>query len=77
MTLAQVVLEKFGSQAFIGSLQWESQKRDIIQSCFERNFLKFNQDIYTLATICEPNIMTLAQVVLEIFCSQDFIGLQW
>ena len=27
--------------------------------------------------MCEPNIMTLAQVVLEIFCSQGSVGLQW
>ena len=32
--------------------------------------------IYLLYTACEPNIITLAQVVLEIFCSQAFIGLQ-
>ena len=25
--------------------------------------------IYTLDTICEPNIITIAQAVLEIFCS--------
>ena len=76
MTLAQAVLEIFCSHAFIDSL-WESQKREIIQSCIERNFPKFNQAIYTSATICEPNIMTLAQVVIEIFRSQAFIGLQW
>ena len=38
------------------------------------NFTKVNQVIYTLDTICDPNIMTLAQVVLEIFCSQSSIG---
>ena len=37
---------------------------------------KVNQVIYTLDTICDPNIMTLAQAVLEIFCSQTSIGLQ-
>ena len=41
------------------------------------NFAKVNQVIYTLDVICEPNIMTLAQAVLEIFCSQGSIGLQW
>ena len=76
MTLAQVVLEIFCSQAFIGS-QWESRKREIIQSRIEQNFPRFNQVIYTLARICGPNIMTLAEVVLEIFRSQAFIGLQW
>ena len=29
-----------------------------------------NQVIYTLGTICEPNIMILAQAFLEIICSQ-------
>ena len=76
MTLAQVVLEIFCSQAFIGS-QWESHKREIIQLRIERNFPKVNQVIYCLDTICEPNIMTLAQMVLKIFRSQAFIGLQW
>ena len=36
-----------------------------------------NQVIYTLDTICEPNIMILVQAVLEVFCSQGSIGLQW
>ena len=31
---------------------------------------KVNQFIYTLDTICMQNIMTLAQAVLQIFCSQ-------
>ena len=31
---------------------------------------KVKQVIYTLDTICEPNIMILDQVVLQIFCSQ-------
>ena len=41
------------------------------------NFAKVNQVIYTLDTICEPNIITLAQPVLKILCSQGSIGLQW
>ena len=40
-----------------------------------QNFPKVNQVISTLDTICDPNIMTLAQAVLEIFCSQASIGL--
>ena len=32
-----------------------------------------NQVSYTLDTICDPNIMTLAQAVLEIFCLQASI----
>ena len=47
-----------------------SQKREIIQSHIYRILLIVNQVIYTLDTICEPNIMTLAQAVLQIFCSQ-------
>ena len=38
---------------------------------------KVNQVIYTIDTICEPNIMILAQGVLKIFCSQGSVGLQW
>ena len=30
---------------------------------------KVNQIIYTLDTICDANIITLAQAVFEIFCS--------
>ena len=54
-----------------------SWKRQIIQSNIYRILPKVNQVIYTLDTICEPNIMTLAQAVLELFCSQGSIGLQW
>ena len=37
---------------------------------------KVNEVIYILDTIYDPNIMTLAQAVLEIFCSQASNGLQ-
>ena len=37
------------------------------------NFTKNNQVIYTLDIIYDPNIMTLADAVLEIFCSQALI----
>ena len=50
-------------------------KREIIQSWIYRILPKVNQVIYTLDTICDPNIMTLAQAVLEKFCSQASIGL--
>ena len=60
-------------------VQYESEhvmwKRDIIQSWIYRILQKVNQVIYTLDTIFDPNIMTLAQVVLEIFYSQAYIGL--
>ena len=39
------------------------------------NFTKVNQVIYTLDTIYDPNMMTLAQAILKIFCSQPYIGL--
>ena len=51
-------------------------EKEIIQSWILGILPKVNQFIYTLDTICEPNIKTLAQVVLEIFCSQASIGLQ-
>ena len=41
------------------------------------DILKVNHVIYTLDKICEPNIMILAQAVLEILCPQGSIGLQW
>ena len=39
------------------------------------NITKANQVIYTLVTIYDPNIMTLTQAVLEIFCLQAQIAL--
>ena len=52
------------------SAKCQSQKREIIQPNIYRILPKVNQVMYTLATICEPNIMILAQAVLELFCSQ-------
>ena len=51
------------------------RKRGIIQSHIYRNLPKFNQVNYTVVTICMPNIMILAQMVLKIFCWQGSIGL--
>ena len=51
----------------------ETEKVDNSAIDFE-NFTKNYQVIYSLDTICDPNIMTLAEVVLEIFCSQASIG---
>ena len=78
MTLAQAVLQIFCSQGRF-TTQNASQKREIIQSntVFYRILPKVNQIIYTMDTICEPNIMILAEAVLEIVCSQGSIGLQW
>ena len=52
------------------------QKRKIIHSNIYRILPKVNQVIYTLDTICMPNIMTLAQAVLQIFCSQCCLSTQ-
>ena len=49
-------------------------KREIIQSWIYRILPKANQVIYTLDIICDANIMTLTQAVLEIFCSQASFG---
>ena len=48
----------------------------IIQSWILGILPKVDQVIYTLDTIFDPNIKTLAQAVLEIFCSQASIGLK-
>ena len=48
----------------------QSRKRAIILSNIYRILLIVNLVIYTLTTICEPNTMTPAQAVLEIFCSK-------
>ena len=50
-------------------------KREIIQSWIYRILPKVDQVTYTLDIIYDANIMTLAQAVLEIFCSQASIGL--
>ena len=50
--------------------KWLSRKREIIQSNIYRILPKVNQVIHTLGTICKPNVMTLAQAVLQVFCLQ-------
>ena len=54
----------------------QNRNRGIIQSNINRNLPKVNQVIYTLETICVPNILILAHMVLQIFCWQGSIGLQ-
>ena len=51
-------------------LLYYTQKRGIIQSNIYRILPNFNQVINTLHTNCMPNIMILAQIVFQIFCSQ-------
>ena len=48
----------------------QSWKREIIQPNIHRILPKLNQVIYTLDTVCLPDIMILAQAVLQIFCLQ-------
>ena len=73
MTLAQVVLETFCSQDKLGYDE-KKMKREIIQSLIYKILPKVRV-VYTLDTIYDSNIMTLAQAILEIFCSQASIGL--
>ena len=47
-----------------------SLKRGIIQSNFDRILWKVNQVIYIMYPNCMPDIMILAQAVLQTFCSQ-------
>ena len=68
--LSQTVLQIFSSQGLLYYTKCQSQKREIIQSNIYRILPHVNQVIYSFGTICEPNIMILAQAVLEIFCSQ-------
>ena len=69
MILAQVVLQIFCSQGPLW-VKCLSLKRGIIQSNFDRILWKVNQVIYIMYPNCMPDIMILAQAVLQIFCSQ-------
>ena len=75
MIQAQMLLQIFCSQGCF-TIQNASQKRGIIQPNIYRILLKVNQVMYTLDPIYMPNIMILAQAVLQIFCSQCSIRLQ-
>ena len=70
MVLDQTVLQVFVFTRLLYYTKCQSRKREIIQSNIYRILPKVNQVIYTLDTICMPNIMTLTQAVLQIFCSQ-------
>ena len=76
MILAQAVLQIVCWQGSTG-LQYIRRKRDTIQPNIDRNLPKVIQVIYTLDTICKPNIMILVYAVLQIFCWQGSIGLQY
>ena len=47
-------------------------QNSVILSKFDKKFSKVNQVIYSLAPISIPYIKTLAQILLEISCTQDF-----
>ena len=54
----------------------QNQKREIIESNIYRILPKLIRSS-TLWTHCDPNIMILAQAILEIVCSQCSVSLQW
>ena len=74
-TLAQVVLQIFCSQDPLW-VQCLSLKRGIIQSNFDRILCEVNQVTYIMCPNCMPDIMILAQGVLQIFCSQGCFSKQ-
>ena len=69
MILAQVVLQTVFTMLLSHTKQ-QSRMGELIQSNIYRILPNVNQVIYTLDTTCIPNIMILAQAVLQIFCSQ-------
>ena len=73
MTLAQAVLEIFLFTSFHWVVMRKKEKG--ANSVIALHNQKFNQVIYTLDTIYDSNIMTIAQAALEIFGSQASIGL--
>ena len=75
MTLAQAVLQIFSSKGPLW-VKCLSLKRGIIQSNFARIFRKVNQVIYIMYPNCVPDIMILAQAVLQVFCSQGCFSTQ-
>ena len=76
MILAQAVLRPFCWQDCFIIQKCQSRKREKIQPNVNWILPKVYQVIYTLDTICESNIMILAQAVLQIFCRQDSTRLQ-
>ena len=75
MTLAQAAFEIFCQQTYIMAYNDKKLKRELIHSWILRSLPKVNKVIYTLDTICDPNIMDLVQAVLEIFYSHASMGL--
>ena len=75
MILAKEVLEIFVYNVTYYTQKTKS-KKDENSVKYKKSFTNSNQAIYLLYTVCEPIIITLAPVVLEIFCSQASAGLQ-
>ena len=75
MILAQAVLQIFCSQ---GPLRAKClcPKRGLIQSDFDRILWKVNQVVYNMYQNCTPDIMSLVQAVLQIFCSHGCFSTQ-
>ena len=70
MILAQAVLQIFMSQDCF-TLQSQIRTRDIIRPNIYRTLPNVNQVINILDANCTPNIMILAQAVIQIFWSQN------
>ena len=75
MTPAQAIIQIFCSLCplWINCL---SLKRGIIQSNIHRILRENNHIIYIMNSNCVPDIMILAQAVLQVLCKQVSIGLQ-
>ena len=75
MILAQAVIQILWSQDSVW-VKCLSLKRDILQSNIHRILQKLNQVIYIMYPNCMPDIMTLAQAVLQIFMSYGCFTIQ-
>ena len=68
LILAEAVLQIFCWQSCF-TIKCQSRKREIIQPNIYRLLPKVNQVIYTMATVYMPNIMILAQAVIQIWAA--------
>ena len=73
MTLAEAVFEVFVHKlphAYMEKMEKGDNSVMDLENC-----IKSRQVIYILDTIYDPNIITIAKAVIEIFCSQASICL--
>ena len=77
MILAHAVSRYFVDKVALLYRRPKSEKGDNTAKNIYWILSKVNKVIYTLDTICEPNSMILDQAVLQIFCWQCCIGLQY